>query len=369
MKSVDNRRISLALAGGNALGAYAAGTYEALHEAGYRPDVIAGASIGAVNGALIAGNPPEQRVAKLREFWRQASLGSALGLAPSGGRPRDIYNKMHAMQTMTMGRPGLFSPRPTGFMSLLPGMPPDVGLFDPRPLIATLERLLDFDFLNEAGPRLIISSVDIESGEAVYFDSSRQRIEPKHVLASTAFTPGFPPIEIDGRLHADPGLYCNIPLDPLLDPAPASDQLCFAVDLFESRGQRPFSLDTALERSQDIVFSSQTLRTLEAHRREHRLRHIVRRLGESAKPGKDQQAAWAELAAEGRDHELAVVLLAYHPPVHELGAKMLEFSRASIDQRWATGVHDMRAAVGMVEAGRATTQDYGYTFYDARQAG
>ncbi len=368
MNSADNRRTSLALAGGNALGAYAAGAYEALHEAGYRPDVVAGASIGAVNATLIAGNAPEQRVARLREFWRQASLGSALGLAPAGGRRRDIYNKMHAMQTMTMGRPGLFSPRPSGFLSMLPGMPPDVGLFDPRPLVATLERLVDFDLLNEAAPRLVISSVDIESGEPVYFDSSRQRIEPKHVLASTAFAPGFPPIEIDGRLHADPGLFCNIPLDPLLDPPAPMDQLCFAVDLFEARGKRPFSLDTSLERSQDIVFSSQTLRTLEAHRREHRLRHVVRRMGESVAPAENQQAAWAELAAEGRDHELAVVLLAYQPPAHELGAKMLEFSRASIDERWATGMKDMRAAVDMVEGGRATTQDHGYTFYDARRA-
>lgn len=368
MPSPAPRQVSLALAGGNALGAYAAGAYEALHEAGYRPDIVAGCSIGAVNGTLIAGNPPEQRVQRLREFWRQASLGSAFGIAPSGGKPRDVYNRVHVMQTVLMGRPGLFSPRPEGFMSMMPGMPPASSLFDPRPLVATLERLVDFDLLNSAAVPLVISAVDVLSGEPVYFDSRKQRIEPLHLLASTAFIPGFPPVEIDGRMLADPGLYCNVPLDPVLSPAPACDHLCFAVDLFDSRGELPRSLDTSLERAQDLVFASQTVRTLEAHRREQRLRHMIHRL--TALSGRSADAAWAraELASEGRSHEQAVALIAYHPPAHELGAKMVEFSRASIEERWNTGMHDMRAAVTAVESARPTEQDHGFTFYDARQA-
>lgn len=368
MTTVAPRRISLALAGGNALGAYAAGAYEALHEAGYQLDVVAGCSIGAVNSTLIAGNPPERRVQRLREFWQQASIGSAIGVAPPGGRPRDVYNKMHVMQTVLMGRPGMFSPRPSGFMSMLPGMPPTSSLFDPRPLISTLERLVDFDYLNSGALPLIISTVDVLNGEAVYFDSRRQRLEPQHVLASTAFIPGCPPIEIEGRMLADPGLSCNIPLDPLLDPAPDCDQLCFAVDLFETRGQLPQSLDTSLERAQDLLFASQTVRTLEAHRREQRLRHMIHRLSELGDGSADATSLRTELASEGRRHELAVALLAYHPPAHELGAKMVEFSRVSIEERWNTGMHDMRAAVAAVESGRPTEQDNGYTFYDARQA-
>ena len=153
------KRIGLALSGGNALGAYAAGAYEALHEAGTRPDIISGASIGAVAGAIIAGNPPDRVVAQLRAFWQQAASGSALGLAPATGRRRDIYNKMHAMQTLMAGRPGLFDPRPSGFMSMLPGTPPDIGLFDSRPLVPTLKRLIDFDYLNAAHLALVISAV------------------------------------------------------------------------------------------------------------------------------------------------------------------------------------------------------------------
>ena len=364
MRLLSSTRVSLALAGGNALGAYAAGAYESLHEAGIEPDLVSGASIGAVTATLIAGNRPEHRVDRLRAFWRQAAWGSALGPAPGGGRARDIYNKLHVLQTVMAGRPGLFAPRPTGFLSLLPGTPSDLGLFDPRPLITTLERLVDFDFLNAGHLPLVVSCVDLETGEPVYFDSRRQRIEPHHLLASTAFIPGFPPTEIDGRCLGDPGVFCNLPLDPVLHDDAEGDHLCFAVDLFESRGSRPRSLDMAMERAQDIAFSSQSMRTIEAFRREHRLRHLLGRIGRRAQ---DDDAAQAE--AEGVAHDTALALLAYRAPEHETGAKAVEFSRASIDERWAAGHDDMAAAVDAVQHDRATARDAGFRFFDARRPG
>ncbi len=354
--SLVSSSISLALSGGNALGAYAAGACEALHDAGYSPDRVSGASIGAVNAAIVAGNPPAQRAEKLREFWRQASTWSALGPVPAGGRARDVYNKLHALQTVMVGRPGLFTPRSSGFLSLLPGTPSDVGLFDGRPLLATLERVVDFDYLNSAALPLVIGCVDLESGEPVYFDSRRQTIEPRHLLASTAFIPGFPPVEIDGRLLGDPGLLCNLPLDPLLAEPPGGDHVCFAVDLFDARGGRPFSMDTALERAQDIAFASQSLRTIDAYRREYRLRHLLAR-----------QAPRTEAADAAGDGETAVALLAYRPPVHEVAAKTLEFSAPSVRERWAAGRQDMHAAIAALEAGRATTRDPGFAFFDCRR--
>jgi NTE family protein len=349
-----SRQITLALSGGNALGAYAAGAYEALHASTLRPDLVTGASVGAITAALIAGNAPEQRIDRLRDFWEQASFGSAWGMAPPEGRPRDVYNKLHAMQSVLMGRLGMFVPRGTGFLSLLPGTPPDLGLFDARPLVSTLERLIDFDRLNAAELPAILAAVDLISGEPVYFDSRRERIEPRHLLASTAFIPAFPPVEIDGRLLGDPGLLCNLPLDPLLKGPTTHDQLCFAVDLFDARGHRPVSIDTALERAQDIAFASQTLRTLEACRREQRLRHLVGRLD--------------AIEPEGSSGQLEVALIAYQPPANELGAKALEYSRASITQRWDCGRRDMTAVIECVRSGRATSRDPGFTFYDGRVA-
>ncbi|NML18300.1 patatin-like phospholipase family protein [Azohydromonas caseinilytica] len=365
----SSRHVSLALSGGNALGAYEAGAYEALHEAGCVVNRVSGASIGSVNAAILAGNPPQRRIEKLREFWQQAATWSPFAAGQAGGRLRDVFNKLQAMQTLMTGRPGMFAPRPSGFLSLLPGTPPDVGLFDGRPLLATLSRVVDFELLNQAALPLVIGCVDLESGEPVYFDSRRQRIEAKHLLASTAFLPGFPPVEIDGRLLGDPGMLCNLPLDPLLGEPPSGEHLCFAIDLFDVRGGRPFSMDTALERVQDIAFASQSLRTIDAFRREYRLRHLLaQQMGLTRKALAADRPDQAPLPQETPEGETTVVLLAYRPPAHEVSAKSLEFSSASIEERWNAGRDDMRAALAALEAGRATTRDPGFSFYDSRRA-
>jgi NTE family protein len=358
-------RTALALAGGNALGAYGAGAYEALHARGYLPDVVSGASIGALNGGIIAGNRPEDRIGKLREFWRQAGTGSAFGGAPASGRLRVYYNTLHAMQSLLFGRPGLFTPRLPGLFSILPGMPPDLGIFDSKPLVATLERVIDFGVLNSAEVPLVIGAVDMARGEPVLFDTRKEAFDTRHFLATTAFTPGFPPVEIDGRSLADPGLISNLPIDAILDPLPADNVLCFAVDLFDSRGERPKSIDTGLERAQDILFSAQSLGAIDARSREQRLRRIIGDLGERIPP--TDREACAQLMEEGRSNEVALVLIAYRAPPHELSAKMVEFSNASIDERWAAGRTDMDAALAKLEADDAAARYPGYTFYDGRR--
>lgn len=358
---------ALALSGGNALGAYAAGAYEALHERGYLPDIVAGASIGAINGGIIAGNVPDRRVAQLREFWAQAATGSAFGYAPAEGKPREMYNAAHALQTLMMGRPGLFSPRIPGLLSILPGMPPDVGVFDSKPLVATLTRTIDFQRLNRADVPLLVSAVDMEQGSSVTFDTRKDTLTPAHFLATSAFTPAFPPVEIEGRCLGDPGLISNLPIDALLDPPQRSNLVCFAVDLFDSRGARPRTMDAALERAQDIIFTAQSTRAIDARGREHRLKRIIADLARRV-PAKQRAGAISKLASHGCEHDLTVVLIAYRSRPHEVSAKMLEFSRASIEERWAIGKHDMSAAVAMLEAGAATTSEHGYHFYDARRA-
>lgn len=367
MATRRTRTIALALSGGNALGAYSAGACEALHERQYLPDVVSGASIGAINGGIIAGNEPEQRISKLREFWTQATTGSAFGPAPSGGRPRELYNAAHALQTLMAGRPGLFAPRLPGVLSVLPGMPPDTGLFDSRPLVATLQRTIDFERLNRALVPLLVSAVDVERGTTITFDTRKQPLEPEHFLATTAFTPGFPPVEIDGRCLADPGLISNLPIDALLEPRPTGDLLCFAVDLFDPRGARPRSLDTGLERAQDVIFAAQSMHAIEARTIEHRLRHIIGALAKRIPEKQRGQSAARELASHGRESELTIVLIAYKAQQYEVSAKMLEFSRASVEERWAIGRRDMNAALDRLESGDATTSEHGCHFYDARQ--
>lgn len=358
-------RIGLALSGGNALGAYAAGAFEALDNADVEPHVIAGASIGAIMAAIIAGNPPERRTDQLREFWRQAATTSLMFTVPLDGWMRDLHNKMQATQAVLLGRPGMFRPRPSGFLSLLPGTPPDVGLFDPRPLVKTLERLVDFDYLNTRGPAVVLTCVDLLNGSPVYFDSRKQVIEPRHVLASTAFIPSFPPAEVDGRLLGDPGMQANLPLDPLLSDM-HSDLTCFAVDLFEARGQAPTSMDTALERAQDIMFSAQSLRTIEAFRTAHRLRRQVGALKSALANRSVNSSGLDPLFADACINDVDLILIAYRAPAHELGAKALESSAKSIADRWAAGEEDMRRALAAY-AEPAEASELGFRFFDCRR--
>jgi len=363
-------RVSLALAGGNALGAYGAGAYEALHLRGYRPDLVSGASIGAVNGAIIAGNRFEHRLAKLQAFWSEAAAGTATpGLTPVTGKARELQNHAHALQTIMFGRPGLFVPRVPGLMSALPGMPPDVAIFDHRVSIGTLHNVIDFDVLNAAGVPLIVNTVDMATGEPVRFDSRKEPIGPEHLLASTALAPAYPPVEIGGRTLGDPGLFANLPLDAALESPLERDLLCFAVDLFAPSGETMHDLDSVIERAQDILFASQSQRTLEARAREHRLRHVIgmlaREAGNGGGAGGERIAA---LAREGTSAELTLVFIAYHAASHELAAKTLEFSRASIEERWRTGYDDMHRALDRLEAGQCSSQGLGCTWYDHRSA-
>jgi NTE family protein len=232
---------------------------------------------------------------------------------------------------------------------MLPGTPPDVALFDPSPIVPTLSQLIDFDRLHTDGPRLIVCAVDLERGEPVYFDSRVERITIRHLLASTAFVPSFPPVEIDGRLLGDPGLVCNLPLDPVLQADETADRLCFAVDLFSGIGPRPRSLDTGLERAQDIVFSGQTARTLDAFRREQRLRHQL----------------WEACSDSGhpRPGHLEIVMATYRALPHEVSAKGMEFSSASLRERWEAGRSDMRSAMESRASRQPELRELGLTIY------
>ncbi len=227
------------MAGGNALGAYGAGAYEAMHARGYLPDLISGASIGAVNGAIIAGNVAERRVDKLREFWIDAAMFSPNAWLAATGKPRKVYNRAHALQTVLFGRPGLFVPRIPGLLSALPGMPRDVAIFDNRPRTATLERVVDFELLNSAKVPLIVNCSDVETGQAIRFDTRVKRVAPVHFLASCGLAPAFPPVMIDGLSLGDPGFVSNLPLDAVLEQKLETDLLCFAVDLFDVTASDP----------------------------------------------------------------------------------------------------------------------------------
>ena len=101
----------LVLQGGGALGAYQAGAYEALCDAGHVPSWVAGTSIGAINAAIIAGNPPEQRASRLREFWERVSSRLIAWPLGTDDNSRRIFNETSAALSAVGGVPGFFEPR------------------------------------------------------------------------------------------------------------------------------------------------------------------------------------------------------------------------------------------------------------------
>ena len=316
------RQTIVVFGGGNALGAYLGGAYEQMLQQDIRPDWIIGASIGAVTGAIVAGNPPEKRLERLKAFWAEATL--ATPLAGFGNEKlRQYYNGWHAALSAMFGRPSIFTHRWPGFWAALPGTPNDVALYDHSPLRATLERLVDFDYLARSEIRLSICCVDIETGDEVVFDSARERIGPEHILASAAITPGFPPVTIGGRMLCDPGYVNNTPVDLAFAIPPDRDTLCLVVELFSLRSPRPASLDAVLERTQDIMFASPTRRSIAALQREYSLR--------------------AELNLDLPS--IALLHLAYRAAGHELSAKTLDFSPSSIGDRWDAGMRDLKSAL------------------------
>lgn len=320
-------RTILVLGGGNALGSYLAGAVEELGARDVRPDWIIGASAGAITAAIMAGNPPELRLERLREFWAEATVHSSL--APfQDEKLRQYYNGWHVAWAALFGRPAIFGHRWPGFWSALPGMPDDIAIYDHAPLRATLERLVDFDRLNRAETRFTICCVDVENGQEVLFDNRADAITPDHILASTAITPVFPPVTIDGRLLCDPGYVNNTPVDVAFVDPPDADTLCITVELFSLRQPRPASLDAVLERTQDILFTSTTRRSVAALTREYALRAALRPDGPA----------------------MTILHLAYQAGGHELAGKTLDFSPSSVADRWAAGRQD--AAAGLERLGR-----------------
>lgn len=324
---VGERDFALVLGGGNALGAYLGGAYEVLHGREFRPGWIVGASIGAVTGAIIAGNRPEERLPKLREFWAEATQHTAR--SPSAFlKPRQIYNGLHAVFALAWGRPSIYRHRLPGLLSALPWMPNDVSLFDHAPLRGTLERLVDFERLNGGDMRFTAVCVDVETGEEVYFDTRDTTIRPEHILASSAILPIFPPVEVEERLLCDPGYTDNLPLDPIFETEPERDLLCIALDLFSLQAPRPASLDAILERANDLIFASAPRRAIAGLKREYALREALRPDGP----------------------RVTLLRVAYQAGADELAAKSFDYSPSSIRDRWAAGARDMTSGLERLES-------------------
>ena len=339
--------VALLLQGGGALGAYQAGVYEALAEANIHPNWVAGISIGAINSALIAGNPPNQRVDRLREFWETITDSPLLGLPQhllsslaKGDWQQGLASQLNAALTMTMGAPGFFSPRPGSPFAYPSGALEATSFYDTAALKATLERLVDFDRINSGDLRLSMGAVNVRTGNFVYFDTSTHRIGPEHVMASGALPPGFAAIEIDGEYYWDGGLVSNTPLEWVLESEPRRDTLAFQVDLWNARGGFPGNLGDVETRRKEIQYSSRTRANTDNFKYVQRLRNTVAALLDDLPPGMKDHIAVEILRPVAERKAYNIVHLIYRARNYEGHAKDYEFSRASMRTHWRAGYYD-----------------------------
>ena len=338
-------RIALILQGGGALGAYQAGVYQALAEANLHPDWVAGISIGAINSALIAGNHPDRRVERLREFWETVSE-SPFGvpyLAALEGRDEfthSVINQFRSWGTLLGGAPGFFQPRAAPPFLYANGAPEALSYYDVAPLRATLERLVDFALINAGAMRFSVGAVNVRTGNFVYFDSATHQIGPEHVMASGSLPPGFPPTEIEGEHYWDGGLVSNTPLDWVLGSRPGRDTLAFQIDLWCARGELPRNLIEADTRQKEIRYSSRTRLSTNQFKKEQILRRATHRL--LAKLPKEllQTPEAKMLASEADEKVYNLIQLIYRAKAYEGNSKDYEFSRRTMEEHWRSGYND-----------------------------
>ncbi len=353
----------LVLQGGGALGAYQAGVYEGLATEGFTPSWVAGVSIGAINSTLIAGNPSERRIERLREFWQRVSAQAPLILPAGMDSARPLMNWMSAASVAAFGVPGFFKPRlvppffaPDGSLSAL-------SYYDTDPLRETLEELVDFDRISQGDVRVSLGAVNVCTGEFVYFDSAQQKITADHVMASCSLPPGFPPTLIDGEYYWDGGIMSNTPLQYVCEDFRLS-ALIVTVDLFSGKGKLPQNLDQVQERAKDIQYQSKQRLTTSQIRKIETLRStlagVIGKLPDSLRSDPQVQ----ELAALSQRGPLSLIHLVNRHDTGSSGSKDYEFSRASIEDLWQGGRHDVQKVLEHPETCRLTDFGNGVRVYD-----
>ncbi len=352
----------LVLQGGGALGAYQAGVFDALAATDYEPNWIAGVSIGAINAALIAGNPPERRVARLREFWERVSSGMSY-LAPTFEEHRAAFNQFSALYSATVGVPGFYGPRPPEFWSLT-GTDTRTSIYDTAPLRDTLLSLIDFDLINSKKVRLSVGAVSVTTGNSIYFDNLTHTIGPEHVMASGALPPAFPPVEIDNQFYWDGGIVSNTPLQYVLDTRGESDLLVLSVDLFSARGDLPTTLQGVMARQKDIQYSSRTRYNTDMAAKVQNTRQAARDLLLALPARIRSDPGITELQRLLVTAPVDIVHLIYRQRAYEHESKDYEFSRASVLEHWGAGHRDMSDSVEHPDWLKHSGLDDGVNMYD-----
>jgi NTE family protein len=328
-------QVVLVFQGGGALGSYQAGVYQALHEASIEPDWIIGTSIGAINASLIAGNRREDRIPKLKEFWKRVESHPTLDF---GGASAGFSHAFANWSVFVGGIPAFFKPNLLAHWGTdLPVGADRAGYYSTMPLEKTLSELVDFERINRDGPRFTVGAAHVRTSEMRYFDSRMSEISVKHILASGALPPAFPAVRVDGELYWDGGVLSNTPTEIVFDDNPRKDALIFAVHMWNPAGAEPETMGEVLHRHKDIQYSSRIASHVTRQKQTHRMRHVISQLAARLTDDERNTDAVKELASYGCTTRMHVVQLLAPRLDHENYTKDIDFSRSGIRHRWEAG--------------------------------
>ena len=336
-------QIVLVLQGGGALGAYQAGVYQALHEAGIEPDWVIGTSIGAINAGIIAGNEVKNRLPRLREFWRRVERREILDFASPW---RSLIDAASNFNTLIGGIPGFFKPNPLAFWGMHIRLGAEkAGYYSTAPLEATLTELVDCSLLNRCSPRLTVGAANVRTSEMRYFDGRDTEITVKHVMASGALPPAFPAIRIDDEYYWDGGILSNTPTEAIFEDNPRRNSLIFAVHLWNPTGGAPETMWDVLNRQKDIQYSSRVASHIARQRQAHRMRHVISQLVKHIPERERNSPEVRELAGYGCVTRMHVVRLLAPSLDNENHTKDIDFSASGIRMRWEAGYAETHRAI------------------------
>jgi NTE family protein len=284
----------LVLQGGGSLGAFGCGVFKALSKLGIGFDIVSGTSIGALNASIIVGNKTDEPAKALEEFWLEVAE-SSYNIIPEIMMP--IYDSENntlrlkliptaAINAAFFGVPKMFIPRWLGWYQQPDLIPESANLaswtylYDHTPLQKTLDKYVDYNKLrpNTGKTRLIVTAVNVLTAEHLVFDSAKQEIQAKHILASTAAPRyGFPWIEVsDGVFAWDGALMSNTPLREVMDASPSNDKEVYLVENYpQVRKRLPANRIEVTDRDRDITFSDKTSHDIETWRKMTRLIELV----------------------------------------------------------------------------------------------
>jgi len=336
-------QVVLVLQGGGALGSYQAGVYQALHEAGIDPDWIIGTSIGAINASLIAGNEPQNRLPRLKAFWKRMEQNPIWSLRTAFP---DFNDKLSYWSTVTNGIPGFFRPNPLAHAGdAFPLGADHAGFYSTAPLEKTLGELVDFNLLNRCKPRLTVGAAHVRTSQMRYFDSRDGELTAKHIMASGALPPAFPAVRIDGELYWDGGILSNTPTEAVFEDNPRKDSLIFAVHLWNPMGHEPSTMAEVFNRHKDVQYSSRIASQIARQQQAHRLRHVINKLAARLPESERADPAVRELTSYGCRTRMHIVRLLAPQLDRETHTKDIDFSSKGIMQRWEAGLAHTKAAL------------------------